>query len=189
MKTSLLFTLALALVAAGCGKSTQSSTSETADATRSDYTSPTVAGTAGNATSTSASISNDLRSAAHSTGNAISSAAGSVVSAARMAEWKLNASDIQADLTANREIVRTKQQGAGAPTGTSDADVLESMVKSRIQADANLAALKLEVDAKKGGEVSLSGKAHSAEEVGRAIAMALDTEGVTRVSSKIKLDK
>lgn len=145
--------------------------------------------TATTTTGTTGSFSRDMQNAATSASNALSSAASNVVGAARMTEWKLNPSDIQADLNNDREIVRTKSASAGAPTGSTDTSVVESMVKSRIQADSSLAQLDLKVNAKKGGEVDLSGKAASAEQVGRAIATALDTEGVTRVASKIKLDK
>jgi osmotically-inducible protein OsmY len=198
MKTSLLVTVALALVLAGCNKSTRSSSSAATDtaATNSDYTA-THADTTGNATArannslntASDRMANDLHSAANSASNAIGSAATNVATSARMAQWKLTSSDLQADLDNNREIVRTKDNAAGAPTGTADKSVIESMVKARLEADSDIAPLKLDVDADKHGAVKLSGKAHSAEEVGRAIALALDTEGVLKVTSKVKLDK
>lgn len=196
MKTSLVLSLALVLVAAGCNKSTRSNTAATDAAstttTSTDYTASTPAthaNTTSNSLQSSADrMSGDLRSAANSASSAIGSAASNVATTARMTQWKLNASDIQSDLDANREIVRTRD-AAGAPTGSSDKSVVESLVKGRLEADSDIAALKLKVDADRNGEVKLSGKAHSAEEVGRAIALALDTEGVTQVTSKIKLDK
>lgn len=185
--------MALALVLAGCNKSTRSNTAATdttTATTSSDYTaSPTPArNTASATTTTTDKMASDLRGAANSASAAMGSAASNVATTARMAQWKLNPSDIQADLDQNREIVRSKDE-VGAPTGKSDKKVIESLVQGRLQADSDIAALKLDVDADKNGEVKLSGKAHSADEVGRAIALALDTEGVTRVSSKIKLDK
>lgn len=187
MKTPFLFTLALAVVLAGCSKSTRTASAESSTGT--DYTTTTATPTTTTTTTTAGSFSSNMRDAANSASNAMSSAASSVVGAARMTEWKLNPSDIQADLANNREIVRTKSSTAGAPTGSTDTSVVESMVKSRIQADSMLSQLDLKVDAKKGGEVDLSGKAASADQIGRAIATALDTEGVNRVTSKIKLDK
>ncbi len=192
MKTSLLITAALALVLAGCNKSTRSSQTANTDtatantdyaATHADTSSTTAASNSTN------QMSNDLRNAGNSAANALGSAATNVATTARIAEWKLTASDIQADLDNNRTIVRTKENSAGAPTGSTDKKVVKSMVEARLQADSDIAPLKLDVDANKEGEVKLSGKAHSAEEVGRAIALALDTEGVTKVTSKVKLDK
>lgn len=134
-------------------------------------------------------IGNDLESAARSTKNALSNAADSVATSARITEWKLSATDIQADVAAGREIVRTKANTAGAPTGSTDKSMIESMVKGRIEADSQLAALKLDVEAEGSGHIELEGKANSAEQIGRAIALALDTEGVTKVTSKVKLNK
>ena len=106
-----------------------------------------------------------------------------------MVEWKLSASDIQADLDNDNPIVRTKDTSAGAPTGKIDKSVVKSAVEGKLAADSDLAPLKLDVDVDRTGEVKLSGKAHSAEQVGKAIASALDTDGVGKVTSKIKLDK
>lgn len=198
MKTSLLVTAAIASLAlVGCNKSTRSANtaSDTANAntdytaTHADTTSPNA--TVGNSTA-SANMdraANDFHNAANSASAAIGSAATNVATSARVAEWNLRPSDIQSDLDNDRAIVRTKTDNAGAPTGSTDKKVIESMVKARLEADSAIAPLKLDVDANKRGEVKLSGKANSAEEVGRAIALALDTEGVTKVTSKVKLDK
>lgn len=192
MKTSIALSLALGLLlAGGCNKSTRSN-SAAADSNSADYTATTnnTATTTNNDLNASANrAAGDLQSAGNSAASAIGSAAANVSTTARMAEWKLNPSDIQADLDNNKDIVRSKNPEAGAPTGTADKSVVESMVNSRLGADTDLAALKLRVSANKHGEVTLKGKAQSADEVGRAIALALDTEGVTKVTSKIKLDK
>jgi osmotically-inducible protein OsmY len=82
--------------------------------------------------------------------------------------------------------VRTKDTVVGAPTGSTDDDVIETMVKGKLQADSEVAKAMIEVDAKN-GEVSLKGSADSADAVGRAMALALDTQGVTKVSSEVKV--
>jgi osmotically-inducible protein OsmY len=83
-------------------------------------------------------------------------------------------------------IVRTKDTVVGAPTGITDDDVLETMVKGKIQADSETAKTMIEVDASN-GEVMLKGTADSAAALGRAMALALDTQGVTKVSSDVKV--
>jgi hyperosmotically inducible periplasmic protein len=189
MKTSILLTLTLGLVLAGCNKSTRSSSAaDTTNTASTDYTA-TANSTATNANTAANRTADDLRTAGNSAANAIGNAASSIGTTARITEWHLTANDLQADLDQNREIVRTKESTAGAPTATSDKSVVESMVKSRLEADSAIAALKLSVSADKTGDVTLKGKAQSADEVGRAIALALDTEGVNKVTSKIKLDK
>jgi hyperosmotically inducible periplasmic protein len=82
--------------------------------------------------------------------------------------------------------VRTNDNVVGAPTGSSDDEVIKTMVKGKLQADSETAQASIEADAKN-GEVTLSGSADSANQVGRAIALALDTQGVTKVSSDIKV--
>jgi hyperosmotically inducible protein len=74
----------------------------------------------------------------------------------------------------------------GAPTGATDDEVLETMVKGKIQADSETAKATIEVDVSK-GEVMLKGTADSAATLGRAMALALDTQGVTKVSSDVKV--
>lgn len=194
MKTSLLISAALALALAGCNKSTRSSNTASNDAASNTAQTSSQASTYGNTTSNDLQnsanrLSTDMRSAANSASNAMGSAATNMATSARMMQWKLNASDIQADLDNDREIVRTKDENVGAPVATNDKSVVESMVKGRLEADSDIAALDLNVDADKHGAVTLKGKARTAEEVGRAIALALDTDGVTKVTSKIKLDK
>jgi hyperosmotically inducible periplasmic protein len=83
-------------------------------------------------------------------------------------------------------IVRTKEVGAGAPTGNMDDSVIVTLVKNKLQADSELSSLNLDVQAHN-GEVTLKGSAQSANQIGRAIALALDTDGVTKVSSDIKV--
>ncbi len=102
----------------------------------------------------------------------------------------MGSSEIQADLTSGTAIVRSRDAGVGAPTGNTDDSVLITMVKGKLQADSQVssAAAKIEVEAKS-GEVTLKGTAPSADVIGRAIALALNTEGVTKVSSELKLDK
>lgn len=83
-------------------------------------------------------------------------------------------------------IVRTKDNVVGAPTGSTDDDVIKTMVKGKLQADSEAAKGSIDVDAKH-GEVMLKGTADSAATVGRAMALALDTQGVTKVSSDVKV--
>lgn len=87
-------------------------------------------------------------------------------------------------------IVRTKDSVVGAPTGKTEDSVLVTMVKGKLQADSQVSAVasKIDVDAHE-GEVTLKGSVPSADTIGRAIALALDTAGVTKVSSELKADK
>ena len=98
----------------------------------------------------------------------------------------MSASDIQSDLDRGVTIVRTKDSVVGAPTGSTDDDVIKTMVKGKLQADSETAKASIDVEASN-GEVTLKGSADSADLVGRAMALALDTQGVTKVSSDVKV--
>lgn len=183
MKKTLLFSALIAgLALSGCNKSTRTDTVST------DPMTPT---------SSTDSVANRTETAAREAGNDISRAANSAAASmsnmahdvsAKVTEWRLSNSDIQADLAADREIVRTRS-GNLSPTGNIDKSTLQSAVEGRIRADAELSSLKLDVNGKANGEIQLEGKALTSDQVGRAIALALDTDGVSKVTSKIKLDK
>lgn len=127
----------------------------------------------------------ELREFGRDTRDALANAGNEIE--AKFAEWKLDVDDIQADLAADRPIVRTKST-AGAPTGTMDKSTLQTAVEGRIKADSELANLKLDVNAEDNGEIELEGKAQNAQQVARAMGLALDTDGVQKVTSKIDLD-
>jgi osmotically-inducible protein OsmY len=205
MKNTLLFsTLVIGLALTGCNKSTRTSTAAN-DATRASYpadttTTPTTTTTTTSSTDTLGSkidragdrISDASRNAADRVSDTTRDAAASMRQAghdlsAKMTEWRLSASDIEADVNAGRPVVRTNS-AAGAPTGKLDADNVEKTIKGKLQADSKVADLKFDVNANSKGEVELEGKARNAEEIAAAMACALDTEGVTQVTSKIKID-
>jgi hyperosmotically inducible protein len=104
----------------------------------------------------------------------------------RITEWRLGPTELQAYLDRGVTIVRTKDTVVGAPTGSTDDEVIETMVKGKLQADSETAKASIEVDANN-GEVMLKGSADSAAALGRAMALALDTQGVTKVSSDVKV--
>lgn len=106
---------------------------------------------------------------------------------ARMSEWKLNPDDIRSELASSGEIVRAKKIGAGEPTGPMDGLII-SQVSSKLRDEASTSALAIDVSADK-GIVTLQGSAKSLEQIGKAIAISLDTPGVVQTVSKIKLEE
>ena len=158
MKKTILFsTLLCGLVLSGCNKSTKTDTASTT-------TLPPASDTALATSSTSTdSLANRTSAAAHEAGNDISRAANNAANSleragdraanamsnmahdasARITEWRLSSQDIQADLAADRDIVRTRTAAVGAPTGKIDKDTLQSAVEGRIKADSDLSNLKL----------------------------------------------
>ena len=99
----------------------------------------------------------------------------------------LTVEDIKAELSRTGEIVRKKAQEIGTEAGNAATDArITASIKARLVADESLAGLGISVDCSK-GEVTLSGKAPSAENIRKAVKIALDTDGVRKVTSRIKL--
>ena len=83
--------------------------------------------------------------------------------------------------------MRTKEIGANALTGRGDDEALHTLINNRLLADSETVrvATKMEVS---NGEVGVHGSAASAEQIARVIAIILDTNGVTKVTSDMKID-
>jgi hypothetical protein len=201
MKNTLLITTLTAslVLAAGCGRSTRTDTAATDTTTYPTTTTPTTtteptygsqidqaaSRTSGAIADAGRSAADATRDAARDTGDAMRRAGDAM--SAEMREWRLSAQDLEADLRADREIVRTKSS-AGAPTGNVDKSALKSNVESNVKSQATgINDLDVEIDRET--EVVLTGDAQSVEQVSQAMGAALSTEGVTKVTSKIKLKK
>lgn len=106
---------------------------------------------------------------------------------AKLTEWKLTPADIKADLQKTGRVVRERTLAAGERVGGAlDNTRLVTVINGKYIADRDLSALKINVDANE-GIVTLTGEVASLELAGRAIALALDTEGVTQVIGQLKL--
>ena len=161
MKKSLLALSLLGLVLAGCGQKDDSQS--LADKTKDD------AQTAVDKT----------KAAALDVKNAVS---------AKLTEWKLTPSDIKADLEKGGRIVRTKTAAAGEKIGTvADNARIVTVINAKLVGDSDLSALKINVDADQ-GTVTLKGSVSSPDLIGKAIALALDTDGVHEVDSLLTVE-
>lgn len=106
----------------------------------------------------------------------------------KLVEWKLTPSDIKDDLAKSGRVVRDKTLAAGEKVGGAlDNARIVTVINGKYVADSDLSALKINVDASE-GVVTLKGTAASAELIGRAIALALHTNGVTQVVSLLTID-
>lgn len=159
-KTSLLAVTVLALALGGCRKGdTRTLGEQTRDATNTAV--------------------DKTREVATSVKNSVS---------AKLTEWKLTPADIQADLEKGGRIVRAKAAVAGEKIGTAaDNARIVTLIKTKYVTDSDLSALKIDVDADS-GLVTLKGTVTSPELIGRAIVLALDTQGVAQVVSLLTVE-
>ena len=107
----------------------------------------------------------------------------------QLAEGKLTPSALKADLDQGGRIVRSKAATVGAKTGVMvDNARVVTVINAQLVGDAPLSALKINVDADH-GTVTLKGTAKSADLIGRAVGLALDTDDVVQVVSLLAVDK
>lgn len=146
-------------------------TSTTVETTHND---PTPSTTTTTTTATKPSLLNQARDAAVSAKDAISD---------KLVDWHLSGSDIKQDLQKTGEVVRTKAQAAGSSiaAATSNSRII-AVVKAKYTLDKELHARDIEVSCE-AGNVTLRGTVASEALIGKAVALALDTDGVLQVKS------
>jgi len=118
------------------------------------------------------SVADTTRDSAMGVGDAV---------ADKLAAWHLAPDDIRADLARTGEVVRAKTQGAGAKI--ADARIV-TVITAKFVLDHYLSARDLKAESHD-GQVTLAGTVPSPDLIGRAVALALDTEGVQNVASRI----
>jgi len=99
----------------------------------------------------------------------------------KIREWHLTPDEIKEDLSRTGEVVRTQAHDVGGKI--SDARVI-AVVKAKYILDRDLSVCTIHVSSQ-GGEVVLTGTVAVPDLIGRAVAMALDTNGVVNVTSKL----
>jgi len=99
----------------------------------------------------------------------------------KLREWRLSPDDIRQDLAHTGEVVRTQ---AHVVSGKMTDARIVAVVKAKYILDRDLTAIDIHVTAVD-GHVTLAGKVGSPELVGRAMALALDTDGVASVDAKL----
>jgi osmotically-inducible protein OsmY len=101
----------------------------------------------------------------------------------KLTDWKLTPSDIGRDLEKGARVVRSRAAAAGEKVATAaDNARIVAVINGKIVADPDLSAWTINVDADS-GVVTLKGSANSPGLIGKAILLALETDGVTQVVS------
>lgn len=103
----------------------------------------------------------------------------------KLKEWRLTPADIKQDIAKTGKVVRSKAAEVGSRM--SDARIV-AVVKAKYVLDSGLSALAINVDCHD-GEVVLNGTVKSPDLIGRAVALALETDGVKNVVSRLKVSK
>lgn len=99
----------------------------------------------------------------------------------KLHDWHLTGDDLKADFARTGEIVRSKAAAVGERM--TDARIV-TVIKAKYVLDRELSAFDLNVDCRD-GHVSLRGSVASPDLAGKAVALALDTDGVTTVTADL----
>jgi hypothetical protein len=163
-RTPLVFSrLALAFVLAGCGRPP----APNAEPTTAEKAELAVKNAVSAATAKTKEVAREVKDLA----------------AAKIVEWHLTPEEINAELERTGRIVRAKTDAAVAKSGVIiDNARVVAVIKTKLVGDRQLSARQITVVSEQ-GIVTISGTVPSAELIGRAITLALDTEGVTQVVS------
>ncbi|HXA14756.1 MAG TPA: BON domain-containing protein [Opitutaceae bacterium] len=101
----------------------------------------------------------------------------------KLIEWHLTPDDIKDDLAKTGQVVRTKAQAVGEKI--ADGRIV-TVIKAKYVLDRDLTAGDISVESHD-GKVDLSGTVASPQLIGKAIALALDTDGVSGVTAKLSV--
>jgi hypothetical protein len=106
---------------------------------------------------------------------------------AKLDTLDLHADQIKDELAKTGEVIRRKAQdiGEAAVTTASDARAVTE-IKAKYAMDSTLSAWKISVSCDQ-GHVTLSGTVTSPEDIGKAVTIALEAEGVRDVTSTIQI--
>lgn len=100
---------------------------------------------------------------------------------AGLARWQLSPDQVRADLARTGEVVRSRAREVGE--AVSDVRIA-AVIKAKYVLDRDLSAADIRVHSS-GGLVVLDGTVSSPELVGRAVMLALQTDGVRHVTARL----
>ena len=105
----------------------------------------------------------------------------------KLAAWHLTGDDIKDELAKGNKVVRRQVSEIGSSIADATADArITAAIKAKLVKDPDLSALGISVNTTE-GRVTLSGTVFSTQNIGKAMALALDTEGVREVVSTLQV--
>src|ERR1043165_7702873 len=100
---------------------------------------------------------------------------------------KLDPQEIKKELERTSMVVRDKARKAGSAIADATADARSTgAIKSKLAAESALSVFSIHVETTD-GLVTLSGSVNSHDQIGRAVQLALETDGVVKVASTLQV--
>jgi hyperosmotically inducible protein len=129
------------------------------------------------------------KSAIRSTGEQIESTTKSARDAVqeKLRVMDLRPEQVKEDLERTGKVIRIKTREAGQAIADATADArITAAIKAKLVANRDLSALSISVNTTS-GVVTLSGTAPTAEDISKAMLLAMETDGVTEVVSTLQV--
>ena len=105
----------------------------------------------------------------------------------KLKDFSLRSDDIKEELSRTGKVIRQLARDLGATVAEVTADArVTGAIKAKLVADADLSALSISVNTTY-GVVTLSGTVATYDEIGKAMLLALETEGVREVISTLQI--
>jgi hypothetical protein len=106
---------------------------------------------------------------------------------AKMDALDLRSDEIKDELARTGKVVRRKAHDIGEEVADATADArTETAIKASYAVDPNLSVWKISVSSTQ-GHVTLSGTVSTPDDIGRAVALALNADGVRDVTSTLQV--
>lgn len=126
-----------------------------------------------------------VQSATDQVGEAVKSAGDAIQDKLKVMD--LRPQDVKDELARTGQVVRRKAKEAGQAIADATADArITAAIKGKLVANRDLSALSISVNTT-GGVVTLSGTVPSAEEISKAMMLAMETDGVKEVVSTLQV--
>ena len=125
----------------------------------------------------------------HSTGQQIESSARSAGDSIqdKLRSWHLSGDEIKGELNRTGRVIRENAHKAGQVISDSTADArITAAIKTKLVRDPDLSAWNISVNTTD-GIVTLSGTVSNADQVGKAMLLAMETDGVRQAISTLQV--
>src|SRR5947207_2675551 len=123
-------------------------------------------------------VGNEVENAAKSVGDAVHE---------KLRVLDLRTNDIKDELARTGQVVRRKAREAGQAIADATADArITAAIKGKLLANRDLSAMSISVNTT-GGIVTLSGTVPTAQDISKAMLLAMETEGVKEVVSTLQV--
>lgn len=105
----------------------------------------------------------------------------------KLRSWHLTGDDIKNDLAKTGRVIREKSQQAGHAISDATADArITTAIKAKLVRDSDLSAWHISVSTAN-GIVTMSGTVSSPDDIGKAMLLAMETDGVKQVISTLQV--